>query len=333
MTENAHTFRTVMRGYEPTEVDRTIAELEAGTRTAQAEAARFHQQVLQLSASLEEANGRASATSAVSDFSHLGERVGQILSIAEAEAAEMRDTAAAEAKQRLDALNASSAKVRGDAEAYAQQTRSAADSEAGRILGDAKRTADQLTDEADRRAAVRREEAEAIYEEQRARAAQAAADFERTLAQRREKAESDFQERSALTDQQLKQLQDQLAQQRAEAERAQADGARRAAALIAEAEQRAEQIVRDAAARADRIKADSDRQLAAAAQRRDSINAQLTNVRQMLATLSGTTPAALAMADAGDDAAAKESQAEGTDARQTEAADGSADEAPAQSQG
>ena len=53
--------------------------------------------------------------------------------------------------------------------------------------------------------------------------------------------------------------------------------------LIAEAEQKAEQIVAEAMARADRIRAESERELAAATQRRDSINAQLTNVRQMLA--------------------------------------------------
>jgi hypothetical protein len=36
------------------------------------------------------------------------------------------------------------------------------------------------------------------------------------------------------------------------------------------------------------VRSDSDRELAAATQRRDSINSQLTNVRQMLATLSGS---------------------------------------------
>jgi hypothetical protein len=36
------------------------------------------------------------------------------------------------------------------------------------------------------------------------------------------------------------------------------------------------------------VRHDADRELAAATQRRDSINAQLTNVRQMLATLSGS---------------------------------------------
>ena len=46
-------------------------------------------------------------------------------------------------------------------------------------------------------------------------------------------------------------------------------------------------MVAEAKTKAERIRDDSERVLAAATQRRDSINAQLTNVRQMLATLSG----------------------------------------------
>ena len=57
---------------------------------------------------------------------------------------------------------------------------------------------------------------------------------------------------------------------------------------LVEAEERAESIVREARSNADRVRSDSERELAAATQRRDSINAQLTNVRQMLATLSGS---------------------------------------------
>ena len=41
-----------------------------------------------------------------------------------------------------------------------------------------------------------------------------------------------------------------------------------------------------------------DVELAAAAQRRDSINAQLSNVRQMLATLTGTVPGVVGLSDA-----------------------------------
>ena len=59
--------------------------------------------------------------------------------------------------------------------------------------------------------------------------------------------------------------------------------------LVEEAEQQAASIVGDARAQAARIRADSERELAAASQRRDSINAQLANVRQMLATLTGGT--------------------------------------------
>ncbi len=59
--------------------------------------------------------------------------------------------------------------------------------------------------------------------------------------------------------------------------------------LVEDAEKQAASIVGDARAQAARIRADSDRELSAATQRRDSINAQLTNVRQMLATLTGGT--------------------------------------------
>jgi hypothetical protein len=60
--------------------------------------------------------------------------------------------------------------------------------------------------------------------------------------------------------------------------------------MLADAEERSTTMINEARASADRVRAESDRELAAAAQRRDSINAQLSNVRQMLATLTGTVP-------------------------------------------
>ena len=45
----------------------------------------------------------------------------------------------------------------------------------------------------------------------------------------------------------------------------------------------------EAKIKAEHIRADSERELAAATQRRDSINAKLSNVRQMLAALGGVT--------------------------------------------
>jgi hypothetical protein len=129
---------------------------------------------------------------------------------------------------------------------------------------------------------------------------------------------------------------------------------REARRLAEEAERQAATIVDDARTTADRIRADSERELVAATQRRDSINAQLANVRQMLVTLSGSAPAAFpdevstdeepvqaedtgeddaAPADDADDAEAAADEAEdahtaadaGTDAAPAEDADGSAD--------
>ncbi len=57
---------------------------------------------------------------------------------------------------------------------------------------------------------------------------------------------------------------------------------------MADANRQAQEIIAAAKDKAERIRAESERELAAATQRRDSINAQLTNVRQMLATLSGS---------------------------------------------
>ena len=56
-----------------------------------------------------------------------------------------------------------------------------------------------------------------------------------------------------------------------------------------QARQEASAVVGAGREQAERIKRDSDRELAAATARRDSITAQLTNVRQMLATLGGGT--------------------------------------------
>ena len=82
--------------------------------------------------------------------------------------------------------------------------------------------------------------------------------------------------------------------------------------MLADAEERSATMVADARATADRVRAESERELAAASQRRDSINAQLSNVRQMLATLTGTGVPGVGMAqpDAPQDAEPEPEQPE-----------------------
>jgi hypothetical protein len=296
-------FRTTMRGYEPAAVEHRIAELTAALGAAHQHAAQLSDRVRQLSALEQESRRQAAERPEplAPTFADFGARVGQILLLAEEEAAQIRSTAASEVAHRLAEIEGSTVKLRTDAERYAVGMRANAEREAGRIVEEAKRACEQLLDDADRQATARGQEAEALYEHQRAQAAKAAADFEQTLAGRREKAERVFQDRTTLAERQLATAEEQVAQLRAETEQATTEAARRAERLTAESKASAEQIVAEAIARADRIRSESERELRASTQRRDSINAQLANVRQMLATLSGAAPGKAEVAEAVDE--------------------------------
>ena len=78
-------------------------------------------------------------------------------------------------------------------------------------------------------------------------------------------------------------------QLRLEAEKLRADSDRKSKRTLDEAARQADEIVAQAKSTAERIRTESERELSASTQRRDSINAQLTNVRQMLATLTGAS--------------------------------------------
>lgn len=172
---------------------------------------------------------------------------------------------------------------------------------------------------------MRLQEAEAVYEEQRARAAKAAADFETTLAGRRQAAEEEFTQKMAAAQARLDDASEFAERTRTEAETARAQAVKETARLTEEAREKAEQIVADAKASAERIRADTDRELAAATQRRDSINAQLANVRQMLATLTGTAPFSLTGFGDAEEAWAEPDQAA---ADHSDAPDDVADDVP-----
>ncbi|MFD7988385.1 cellulose-binding protein [Kitasatospora indigofera] len=141
-------------------------------------------------------------------------------------------------------------------------------------------------------AAVRREEADALFEETRTRAAQAALEFETNLAERREQSERDLAARQAKAEKQLAQIEHRAEQLRLEAEKLRTVAERRARQTVETAQRQSEDIVADANDKAGRIRSESERELAALTKRRDSIHAQVTNVREMLATLTGAATAA-----------------------------------------
>ncbi len=306
-------FTTVRRGYDPTEVERALGQVQGEvadlrTRLEAAEAA-AEQARGEASASREALVSREGQEPELPTYEHLGERVGQILSLAEAEASETRSRVGAEAEAFRKDVEAQVATLRADADRYAEETRRDAEAEGARIVADARKAADSERDAAERDASALRSEAEALYEDQRAKAAQAAADFETTLAERRQKSTSEFQAQQAAAQAELDAMTARNSDAMAALEHNRSEAEARVARMLTEAEERAASMVNEARATADRVRAESDRELAAASQRRDSINAQLSNVRQMLATLTGTVPGVIPVGEpAADEAPAPDEE-------------------------
>ena len=276
-------FRLVMRGYDPADVDRVISGLQQRAIEAEASVAEIETRLKQARASAAQAEPPEPPT-----YEHLGERVGQILALADQEARELRERAQAETEEARKLAEQAAVSVRDDADQYSDHRRRDADAEGARVLADARRAADEERDAAERDAAALRQEGEAVFEQQRANAAKAAADFETTLAERRERSAAEFRDQQAATQAQLEAMMRRVEDARAAAQQEQEAAEAEARRIVMEADERAAALVNEARTTADRVRTESERELAAATQRRDSINAQLTNVRQMLATLTGS---------------------------------------------
>lgn len=312
----AENFRTSFRGYEPSDVDPAMAKLRkevtdtvaelSGTRVEAHKLALANAELMQRS---EEAQQRIvelqreAAHRPAPTFIDLGKNIGSILALAEEEAADMRQAAAdAAAQSRVDAEEMSE-KLRAAADDYAADARSRADADVAVLLEKARREGDDILDFADRESQTRREEAEALYERQRAESTTAAVDFEQTLAQRRESVAAAFNAELEEHERMLAETVTRRDEAEVEAKRMLDDATQQSRTLSESARAEADQLVSYARNQADRIKTESERELAAATARRDSITSQLANVRQMIGTLGGGTalfaPSAPAQVEAG----------------------------------
>jgi DivIVA domain-containing protein len=304
MTDPNNQFRSVLRGYDPAQVDRHVSELAKAATAAREEAiqeASEHTAVVsrleavrdQLRSEVERHAARARALEEAQTkagnptYAALGERIGSILTLADQEARELRTHAAADAANQQEMAKESAAATRRDTDHYAREKRNAAEAEAARTLENARRQADSTRQDAERAAAVRREETEALFELARAKSATEAVEFESTLAVRKQASSSQFAAEVAAAERQLAALRLQAEESRSESELARQETAARSAQELEQAKAHAGKLVADAKLKADHIRSDSERELAAATQRRDSINVQLSRVRQMIATLGG----------------------------------------------
>jgi len=298
---------------ESTEHTRQINELTAANRQLKSDLDSLSERARVL----EEAQVEAAAPT----YTGLGERIGAVLTLVDNEVNELRIRAQAGAANSRALAEEDALAIRLDAHKYARETRSATEDEAAQILDEARQQADNLLEDArqqaeslrddarqdaeslrdeadrqtraredaDRQATARREEAEALYEQARAKAAAAAVDFETTLAARREASAVEFAAQVAAAEHQLGTVRQRSEQARRDSERAQQEAASKITQQLEQATSRAHAVVTEARAKAERIRDDSEREFAAATARRDSINAEIANVRHDLAELGGAT--------------------------------------------
>lgn len=301
------TFRTVLRGYEPAQVDAEIsaltkalegARVDLGRLTVQLNDARQGQAALErrvVAAETRVAEAvRASESVAVPTYAGLGERVGRILTLADEEADELRRSAHEEAQALVALATEQADQTAAKANRYSVETRSAADADAEAIVTSARRWAEDTVEEAERAATARREEGEAIFQAQRSAAIEAAADFERTMAERRDRADAEFAQQLSERQEQLRVADENVRAAENEALRIVADAQSQAEAVREQAVRDGEALVAAAREHAEQVRLDGERELAAITQRRDAITAQLANVRQVLSTIGGGSFGALA---------------------------------------
>ena len=252
-------------------------------------------------------------------YEGFGARIISILSLADKESREMRAHAAADAANDRALAEESALAIRQAADDYAMKKQSANDDEVARILADARQQADSLGAEvrrqadsllddakqrassivddvdrqamarqdADRQAMALRELAETAYERARANSAAAAVDFETTLAARRDSTALEFAAQVAAAEDQLTAVRLRSERARNDSDKAQQEAETKCTQMLEQAMENSQELVAEAKAKAERIRGNSDRELVAATQRRDDINAQLSAVRRELAALGG----------------------------------------------
>jgi len=282
MNETPPAFDIVLRGYERRQVDEHLAALVNDRMSAQRRVVDLEQHLARLRQEYE-AGGQNEPS-----YASLGARVEKMLRLAEEESRDVRAEAKAASEQIRSQAATDVEEIRRLGEEDAARRKSAAELNCVQIMEEAHRESERIRAEASGEAEAKVAGAERVIEEARAKAAQIATEVEAKLAKRREQAERDMAARQEVADHRLAEIGQKADQIRMEAQKMRDDAESRAKQLLDSARREAEELVADARAKSDRQRMESERELAALQHRRDSINAQLSNVREMLATLTGS---------------------------------------------
>lgn len=272
MSVDSQEFRVVLRGYEPAQVDALRQALQ--TQLDEADSETLSQR----------SDPSISVETPQASFSR---RLTTILELADEEATEIRQTAAANAEQLRADVEQSTTQLREEADAYATKRTDDAEAFASKLVTDAEETATKTIATASREADEMRQAAASLLDEQKAKAATIEADFERGMEARRTEAETKL--RDVIDDHQTRMhdLDEHLEKRRVEGERRHQEALSASRAILEDAHNRADAIIAEAAASAENLRVESEKEVAVITKQRDDINAQLSNVREMLASLTG----------------------------------------------
>ena len=215
-------------------------------------------------------------------FERVGDAVGQILRLAEAEADQLRFEARAEADAILADGRRAALLLREDADEYAEDKRAVVGREIARLMVETNRAAEEMLADAEAQAILRVKQAQQTCDKLRE---DAAAELEQLIG-RREQVERVVLERTALAKQRAAEAREQAHQLRA----IEADIARSqfVGEIDAAMTRQAATTLADAVAQAELVRSQALGELAEAVRRRDNIHHHLVELGRMLSAAADT---------------------------------------------
>lgn len=290
-SSSPHGFVTVRgRGYRPEQVEAYAAGLSRARDEAWERAARLTVLAKDMEVEAEHLRDVVSRL-APQTYETLGERSQQILALAEAEAAALREAAETEARRLTETAEAAAREVREAARAHAEKVGAEADERVRqRLLAD-RATADEARISARRDVKAWRGEALAALREMRQRCEALFAEQEKEQGERWEAAEREIAEREAASDARDAERVAAAEARLSAAQRAFAEAEESARHRQEDAEAHGAELVAEAVLVEERLARDTERVLREHGEQWDEVRAHMDHVRSSLAALTGRAPA------------------------------------------
>ncbi|GAA0605557.1 cellulose-binding protein [Sporichthya brevicatena] len=280
MNQSTSNFDTAMRGYDRAAVDAKVAQLTDERVSFERRAAELEREMARMRQSLE--NGESAPY-----YITLSRKMEGILREAHEDADRVKaDAEMASQRERERAMSVAE-ELMGRTKDENDRREAEVRAQIEGMINAARSEADRVRQEATDKAAQLVASTSDVVEKARIKGAQIATEVETKLTAQREQFERDTVSRQETAERRLAETAQMAEQMKAEAARMTEDSQRAAKALIEAARTAASELIAETTSRAERLQQDAERELAALTHRRDSINAQLSTVRETLSSLSG----------------------------------------------